>query len=884
MAGTKQISEVLNLTGGLTDEYVTEADGSVAAAQNMCLDSDMLPIQRPGSHSLPLASTTTGGRCTDVSNQKAIKQITDLREDIVLHTDQRAVVYSKTSGGSAVEPTGTPGDLFVKIDGTTKPSGNRVNAHYWQEQVFAASGEHCFPAKTYYDENLAAWVSRSAGMPIFTTNNIPEADFETGGLGGSGGFVSLPSGNNYDIIGIQIYEDVSGSPMYNLDTTALISTSGRIYVSRFTNPVVPVTRTDNRYVYITYSLSYKVDNIDYVDEGSCSYPFYVKSNYGFEHQKWDIYIRRPSLSKSTFKLDSVQEANMKVNVYVSTNNSTVLYQVYSQAPTPVVDVVNGNYYIAQVYGKTDSQLQIGYVAPGGALYPSIPCYINGGVEPNNPPPMAKFMRIVGNYAYYGNMRGIDKDFQTYDYPNVVYQSQNFDPDSVPPRFAIEFPDEVTGIGAAGERVIVGTKKAMYRIDGRYDETGAGYVVPEVLSRETGCISHSSMISVGDLCYFLGEEGFCMSDGVTVRNLSAHIYKTYSTLALTKVSDAAGAYTYIDYDAAQKLVTVAYDKQNNRIIWTFDDDEAYVLELRAIANWRGSFWGPWKVESDSGAFSAVGSVNSGIVRGDSRGFFWTMSNGYFSDPKYANANYNTWDRMPIVYVLKTAKNFFSSKTVKKWVTAMSILIKRIRPVAVYDSHSPTLDLQINSYNDGNKVVKALNPIHYTGDRDQLENTAFVGNQSVSVQDEKTLVMFTRRFPSPGLRCISKSLEFTNAYRLIGKSDSLETCVVVGTAAALPTLAWPLEGSLDVTRNDYYLTLEKDNYAVKYKVLSSSSATLVLDQSPGNGSGYKWKLYAFSKYQFFGFAGASIFFTPFGATHEMYNISEQGGNTGDTGEPA
>jgi hypothetical protein len=228
--------------------------------------------------------------------------------------------------------------------------------------------------------------------------------------------------------------------------------------------------------------------------------------------------------------------------------------------------------------------------------------------------------------------------------------------------------------------------------------------------------------------------------------------------------------------------------------------------------------------------------------------------------------------------------------KKWASHVNLVFKR-RKVFNVDSEE-NLDVDINSYNDGYRVVSKLKPVHYNGTEDLIHDAPvanLAGNLMKVATD--TLISVQRRFTAPGLRCLTKAVEIMNGMHLEAKSDDYESALSGGVSVSLPnfpTYQWPTNG-FDPDAKFYVITLEAQQYQYKYVVTAYDTATLTVNLTPMGYSApvalpgaTKWKLYSFSNKQFFGVSGLLISYTPFSSQQGPYGINEQGGNSGDKAE--
>lgn len=680
---------------------------------------------------------------------------------------------------------------------------------------------------------------------------------------------SAPTTPSYYLSDTEIKETVS---TVGSTTTTVRTLLGITYPEQLLYPIMRAM-----------SLPLLVDEAGYLadEDPFFEMEFYVSDNNSSELYKRDTDVVNPrNIFTSRY---SVLTGHNRWNTNVApavagfpAGTSALYYPPYSPSGTPVPDVMT-------------------YRVPLKISENRVLLYTSGGILPYDPPPPCKYTFRSGTYSFYLNIK---EEEVTYSLPNgstrkfiaVPYRlkiSNANDPDSVPEGNIVDLPDTITGGGDVLDRSIIGTEKEIYRIDGRFDSAGSGLVNGQILSSETGILSHKSVIPVKDRLFFAGDDGIYMTDGIGVLCISRHISRTYRALIQAIATDTTGEFIQIDRAAAQEKISAIYDRVYDRIIFSFGS-KCLILELKAsrLEEAYGAFYGPWFVglapNSLLNTFSALGTFKDMVVRGDQYGYVLQMSPGYTSDPILDPITIpNPVRKYPIIYRLRTTKFAMGSLVVKKWVNYVTFILKRRK---VLQGGQSEIDVQVHGYNDGERFRQVLKPAHYNGERDLLfdANPKYAGVPVPKVITD-TLVNFQRRFGPSGLRCLSKAVEFTNGLNVVGRSDDSEQALISGNLASLPnypTYEWPKELQ-DLDQKNYVIAFQTDNYAQKYSILSASGATLTLDLPPGNGS-KAWKLYSYSNKQFFGLHSLGLVYTMFGSKHSTYDITQQGGNSGDAGE--
>jgi hypothetical protein len=954
-----------DFTGGLSDEYVPTKDNRLDAAENICLDDDLTPIQRPGSGKLDGSNAVFGKD----PEQTKIKGLIENTKNLFSFGVSKAFKYNKITKTQFIKQVvdsgvdGTPNPLSVNfnqavdfvsnpnntpfpiIDTPTPVVAGSINSFQTRDIVYATNNTPSFTQKFLQDDargDLSFGVGLPAPPDQFIDNS--SALFKRGY-------------NEVSLWRVQETFPIVGPAQANQNRTPYLMPM---------NPNAPVSTqpgearaddtygwSDKPYTYrngaiikenftykyqFTYVLkiTYVVDGVTYEKRSPPVVPMWFLSDIELKQvvtgsppasgTRTNYYV---GVAYSLVEINTLlramnipfyEEGFVELEPYMTDSNGTTFttrktYDIngaptvngvmvdlrdfyerlnQNQSPLPIAGLfvppaalTNDNQFQPDFYIKHERQA---FETDFATLY------TEGGILPYDAPPPAKYIFYAGTYAFYLNIKELSVNYKDltgaafFTFTKVPYRlkiSNANDPDSVPEGNLVDLPDELTGGQTILDRAIVGTTKEIYRIDGRYNTDGSGLVNGQLLSSETGVLSHKSMVAVKDRLFFCGDDGIYMTDGVAVLNISRHISRTYRRLINSVASDTTGEVISINREAAQEKISAAYDRIYDRILFSFGN---YVLTLELKASRfeeaYGAFYGEWFTGVDKStaqeSFSALGIFNDMIVRGDYAGYVYQMSPGYLSDPRTdLVAAPSVWGLSPIIYRLRTTKYAFGSLVVKKWVNFVTFILKRRK---VLSGGQSDIDVQVNAYNDGERIRQTLKPAHYNGSRDNVfDENPTSGGLSIPKVITETLVNFQRRFGSSGLRCVTKAVEFTNGLNLVAKSDDFEQALTNGLFASLPnfpTFQWP-KATQDIDQKGYILTIDNDNYQTKYLVTAATAATLTVNQTLPTGL-FKWKLYSFSTKQFFGLHSLGLVYTTFGSKHSTYTIAEQGGNAGDTGE--
>jgi len=905
--------EVTSFTGGITDEYIEADNRFVNHAENLCLDHAGDIVQRQGSHFLEGSDPKDG---SFVSSNTAVTHTAEFQFNnqvqnylACIHNSGQSLAIKQLSGGVLTNfdftmPTFTPHSQF--------------NSSVWQAQPFfsnsnIATGQGNYPTKITEDKNHQLNII-TAGLPepIINAKNMyappnPQVgvtvNFKTvlsgapitdpyTGVSVAAIVSPTPTGvtnefrlacvyrRYYEINGVE-YEDISAPHFIG-------------YISNAAN--LPVGRTPGTSylleVRINDSLVRETDGIQWQTNWN-DVPYNFQSDGITADPDSQIYS-----SGGTYDISEAirKNAKIKVSFYKTTSNGSIYYNfgpgnLYKSNPN------SGGFVLQYTFGDlgVDYKFDMNFGEPSPLIgksgsdcswsdtelqqQPTL--YTTSGVQTNDLPGRTRYNTLVNdNYMYWVDAEN----------PYRVRQASNRDPDSVPDGNFLDFPEIITGINSAADKLIVCTLHNTYRVDGFYDDFGRGTVTSEKISSETGTISHNSMVRVSDGVFFCGVDGFYYTNGQTVQKISRHLSATYFRLTqpIFDVSNAFSGSVTTNYGKKYVVrenqdITGVYDIINNRVMWSFlDGTEVLVCEKAWGFSEKMSFFGPWMLPTvsvnDPGLKESVyaktlGTFVNKIIRTDINGDIFQLEDGVASDPRPYNLmatlplNWLAADRYPILYRLRTQASLLGSQVQKKWVTRMSAVFKRLSAFfPTGDFFDRRLDVQVTSINDKGRVVQDLKPLHYldADDSKYLRSRSqgnfdgaipvpgfgvseYTSRQTMlnALDKDNTIIKMSRRFVAKGLRCTTKALEFKPALSLVAKSDDYVSCIFSGAAASLTggnvwskfqytgnvvTLKQHIGvlPSVDHSVESYYLALDFDNYKTLYPItnLSGSGDTATL----------------------------------------------------------
>lgn len=526
---------------------------------------------------------------------------------------------------------------------------------------------------------------------------------------------------------------------------------------------------------------------------------------------------------------------IKVKIYRTQNNGTVL--------TYIGQVTNGT----TVYNDS---------ATDASIVNAVQIYTTGDVVDNDPPPLAKYVHVANDIAYYVGV----KESGIY-YPNRVRQSIKGDIDSCPESFNDDYPDELMGVSSIQSTFIVFGKNSVYRSEGFFDLQGRGGMSHLKISDTFGAISNDAIIQVDDGIIFASLEGWCYTDGYKVQRISNHLNRlTYPALVATA--------------AQARNMWGAYDKVGNRVWFaaqkseaSLDNDACYILDLH------------WGIKEESTFTSASNGESFNptcllfkdnyMYRSHNKGFVFKHSDAYFSDPNVDLTTLgSTWAKKTIIHDYKSCAFDFGTSFIRKFVNQILVTLANVTNIAI----------QVISNNDDGKKIAPLTEIrHYSsvvwGDPEIVWGDATV-RWNIS-----GLIEAIRKFPSKGLRCNYKQIQITNSLTIIGNSDLYSTGVLDTTAKTLTftntNSVWPT----DVV--GYYISFVGDGYVNKFLVTARNSATQVtvldaLSLLPVSGT-YKWELKGYRKDEYMNLLSYVLHYKMLTPSQRQFHAStDTGGN--------
>lgn len=523
----------------------------------------------------------------------------------------------------------------------------------------------------------------------------------------------------------------------------------------------------------------------------------------------------PTLANDTYS--NYDASNIVIKIYRTTDNGTTFYYVGQ--------VANGTTTF------TDSALDDDLIATNNKLY------ITGGVVDNDPPPVSRFVHVVGEKAYYGYCTDSGEVIK-----NRVRESLANDIDSCPSDFYVDIDDsEVTGISSCKSVPIVFGKRSFHRLEGGFDELGRGSLQAISLSDSIGCVSENSIVRTEAGVFFAGTDGFYWTDGYTYKKLSSDWNATYQTLVST--------------ETRQLRINGAFDPVTKRIWWGAqsaagsDCDTCYILDL----NFSFEPHPTWTTASNPSHFNPTAlAFKAGVMyRGDSAGYLFkhtsALTDDAYIDPGLAGSS---WSDTPILYNWTDVCRDFGLNSVRKWVTWMVMNFRK----------ESNVNLMPWSRNDDTSAWQPMGKIQHLNSWVWGDPLPIWGTNEYLWNYQRGLLERKRRFPANQVRCTYKQIRLANQQITLKTYSEMGTATVNSGAKTATlddlTKSWPTNCV------GQYLYLPDVGYRIRRRV---SATVLLLETAPASAT-YNWLLSGYGKAQDLSLLGLTLYGSPQSVTSQ------------------
>jgi hypothetical protein len=596
------------------------------------------------------------------------------------------------------------------------------------------------------------------------------------------------------------------------------------------NPTIVGTAGANNYVYaFIRSYNYMVGDVEFQEVSDVVYIELENANAPDVNQ---VDISNIPLLSNVGGLN-YDITNVKVEIYRTENAGVTFYKV--------AEVTNGT---------TD----FSDTTPDSSLLTSPTLYTNGGLLGYEEPPLAKYVHVVADVGYYGNIKE-----GTQILADRVLLSIPGAPAAVPRLFFLEFGQEVTGLSSAEDVPLVFCKNSVYRIDGTFDSLGKGNPTPQRLSSTVGCVSNRSIVKVSGGVFFAGQDGFYFTDGFNVKKVSREINKRYSLL-VENSTQAARIYG-------------TYDSREQRVWWAVstnaglseDNDKMFILDL----NFGVSDNMPFTTATNGNSFAPSSLVfyQNNLIRGDKRGFVFKHEEGQKSDPKIDLLTAPTeWTKDTIIWTYEGFATSFETNFMRKWVTRISMLA----------ANESNVNVQVTSINDDYKAVADLSLIRFEGQLTWGDPDIVWGDPNI-IWNGQGMLSEIRHFPKNNLRCSLKQVKISNGFGVVTNSDLVGTAVVNALAKhavlSLPQSSWPFYSV------DYVIAFENDGYVNEFPITIRNDDSTITLSDIGNllpSGTQKWVIRGYAKNEVLNLLSYTLHYAVLGQTQKTFDASSTGEN--------
>ena len=660
--------------------------------------------------------------------------------------------------------------------------------------------------------------------------------------------VATPNANNFFIVGAAAFPNASewrdqlhllntgatGPTEYNRPmrvwrdgANALQSVEmGIPYVDMSGVSIIPSMAGANSYQYsFHYSYTYIVKDTTFRNVGPITVATAVLSTDPGTNQI-DVQLI-PVISSALNNLDT---ATIKCEIY-RTNGAagTVFYKVG--------EVTNGTtVFVDNISDATAIQ--------------NATIYNTGGEVEHFQAPKSKYMTIVNDIAWYGNVFEDFLDGSSEARPYRIHQSIPGVPCSVDPSAFEDMDDEVIGVDSIGGVPIVFTRSYIYRLEGKINSIGQGSVRKRVISNTAGCASHNSIVKTNTGLYWAGKTGFYHTDGFNVQLLTPTLEESFRQIALN--------------ESRREKFVGTYEEVNKRIIWAAGESDTqndlwFTLHLKA---------GGFTTASGTLFFSNSLLARDGkIMRGDNQGYIYEHAEDERSDYVRDSAvAASLWNRTNIPYDYESIALDFGRSGVRKWVSQTTIASKS----------DTNFGFKLTSNNDDKGIRADLKEVRVFGTM-FWDDPDFVWGDADIIWQRKETHTNQRHFPRGSMRCRRKQIGFQSAEVVIYKSDTFNPADVAYDNPVTPTeflvtiagIKWPTKAV------GYRIAFNGSSEKLNITARTDTTLTVTLgSQLPVLAA--DWEISGFPKEQTVEIKSIVVDFAYLDNVGDKFKSTEDGGN--------
>jgi hypothetical protein len=424
-----------------------------------------------------------------------------------------------------------------------------------------------------------------------------------------------------------------------------------------------------------------------------------------------------------------------------------------------------------------------------------PLYTTGGVLDNDPPPHAKFLHVVNDFAYYGNQLDTAEVV-----PQRIRQSIQGDLDSCPADLYVDLPHDVEGLSSARGIPLGFTKFGIYRVEGTYNELGQGTVLAIPVTETVGLRGAYSPVVIDGGCVFFGTDAIYFTDGYNLQALNKQWRQSYQAL----IADST----------KWKHIRGSYDSYMGRIWWSVSTgsgtaNEVLVLDLNFGLKENAVFSNLSNTYDTTFGATSHCFFSDQFVRGTTSGV--VLKHDTDEQTFQGNAtDQNTNGATGYPAEMRGPLFDFGTTQLRKWV--------------------PRVGIQFQTWgSDVNAKIVTVDDRSFFHTLSQVDIT---GNADTS---NPTLIEESRRMRTGGFRCFRKQVRLSNAEVTESTDSAGTTCTVTGSSVARSSGSFP---ALAVYSH-YRIYFSSDNYKTGYPITAgSATGTLTITGAPGNAAGLSY----------------------------------------------
>lgn len=565
------------------------------------------------------------------------------------------------------------------------------------------------------------------------------------------------------------------------------------------NPITVPAATFSYLYRVHYSITYKVDTTEFKTVGFTRQYLY-ETNTAISVGNGITLSNFDAISSVGNQMDV---SNIKTEIYRTENNGVTFYKIQERAHDA------GGSYLDE---NLDSALP---------TFETI--YTTGGVRDHVKPPMCKYAVVVNDIGYYANVIE-ELDSGDIHRPYRFVQSHKGNVTGVMSDSFSDVDDEIMGVGAVKGLPLIFTKSYIYRTEGVIDSFGNGSIRNRVISDTIGCVSHNSIINVGQALLFAGNDGFYVTDGYEIKLVKTTLVQSYREIVASEIR--------------AERIHASYDNKEERVYWSCADNDTennkwFILNLKTGGFTTGS----------GKSFLSTTTIerNGSIMRGDELGYIYEHKEDEFDDLiRDVSSPVSAWENTHIPFKLTTISTNFGSSDIRKWVASATVTSKTdttlaIKPISMNDDGEKTNDM---------KEIRLMSTYLWADPNFTWGDPAI--KWRVAQTESKQ-----RHFPRSHARCIRKQVSIEPVKTIRFKSDLYAEAVLAYVDPLDPTrftLTLPVGSKWPINIVNDQIKLGDDDYFNPYNITIRSDQTITcVGGGSTEGVGKKWHIIGFNRQQ-------------------------------------